>query len=203
MDRKAKSDANGNSDSFRIWHAPGSPEDGGEGPSTPDAEEHKSQVPAHITGALCGFRDALGLAMQLADEYAFISAGVMLDGTGHVIDVVSTQGIGRPVGPLVGRVCTALGGPKQPPDVGAGQRPGATTAVVLLTVRPFDADVIREADLNLFRQARWAIEVAGVELLDWIETDGDLFRSYAYVTCPALAWPDDPPGERLDRAWSV
>lgn len=157
-------------------------------------------------GTLSGFRDGLGLVMQLADEYAFISAGVLLDGPGNIVDVITTQGIGQPVGPLVGRVCIALDGSKEPPVDGSRSGSGGTSRsverVVLLTVRPFDADVIREADLNLFRRARWAIGVAGAELLDWIETDGDLFRSYAYVTCPALAWPDDPPEERLDRAWS-
>lgn len=172
--------------------------------------EYARPGPSPITGILSGFRDGLGLAMRLADEYACIGAAVLLDRSGNILDVITADGIGRPVGPLIGRVCAALDRPERQPRPCAedlsdlsDSATAAVSTVVLLTVRPFDADVIREADLRLFRRARWAIGVAGAELRDWIETDGDLFRSYAYITCPALAWPDDPPGERLDRAWSA
>ena len=41
------------------------------------------------------FRDAVGLAMQLADEYAFVSAGVVLESSGVVSDIVLAEGIGE------------------------------------------------------------------------------------------------------------
>ncbi len=203
MDRNAESDANGNFGSFHKSETSGNPADEERHPPSPVPDAYRGRRQVHVTGTLRGFRDGLGLAMQLADDYAFIGAGVLLDGAGNIVDLVTSEGIGRPVGPLVGRICTVLDRPKAPPDQPFDSGQVATPAVVLLSVRPFDADVIREADLALYRRARWAIGVAGAELLDWIETDGDLFRSYAYVTCPALAWPDDPPGERLDRAWSA
>lgn len=131
------------------------------------------------------FRDALGLAMSLADDHAFVHAAVCLDPHHAIIGMPQSEGLGRSPGPLIAAVCD--------------QSPGSVAAVVLATVRPFEPDVVREADLQLFRRSRWALAEVGIDLLDWIETDGDLFRSYAYVTCPALAWPDDPPDQRLEE----
>ena len=61
----------------------------------------------------------------------------------------------------------------------------------------YEPDLVRERDLHLYRRARWSLGRAGCDLVDWIETDGDLFRSYAYLTCPAAAWAGDPPANRL------
>ncbi|MGH1489019.1 MAG: hypothetical protein ACRBK7_06420 [Acidimicrobiales bacterium] len=132
------------------------------------------------------FRDAVGLAMQLADEYAFVSAGVVLDSTGAVNDIVLAEGIGKTIKPVVNWLAEA------------SDRWPVTPQLLLLSVRPFEIDVIREQDLRLYRQACWAIAAAGGGLIDWIETDGDLFRSYAYVTCPAAAWVNDQPEDRLN-----
>lgn len=137
------------------------------------------------TFVVSSFRDALGLAMELADEYAFVNAGVVLTDSGVVTDIVLAEGIGRTIEPVTRWLIEA-----------AGYWP-ETTKLLLLSVRPFDVDVIREDDLRRYRAASWGVAGAGGDLIDWIETDGDLFRSYAYVTCPANAWNGDRPEDRL------
>ncbi len=134
---------------------------------------------------VASFRDALGLAMEMADEYAFVNAGVLLDASGAVTEIVLAEGIGRTIEPVTGWLIEAA---DSWPD---------SARVLLVSVRPFEMDVVREQDLRRYRTAGWAIAGAGGHLIDWIETDGDLFRSYAYVTCPAVAWHGDRPEDRL------
>lgn len=132
------------------------------------------------------FRDAVGLAMELADEYAFANAGAVIDTTsGVLVDLAVAEGIGRTIEPITRWLVDSDGcWPELP-------------GILFLTVRPFEVDVVREQDLRLYRSAAWAVAAAGGQVIDWIETDGDLFRSYAYVTCPASAWPSDAPEDRL------
>ena len=133
--------------------------------------------------SITSFRDALGLAMALADEYAFASAAALVDRPGNMVDLAIAEGIGTTIEPLTRWIASS------------GHSPGADgpVAAVLLSVRPYEVDLVREEDLRLYRHAVWTVATAGLHLLDWIETDGDLFRSYANVTCPARAWDDHPP----------
>lgn len=135
--------------------------------------------------ALRSFRDAIGFALELADRYAFVAAAVLLGPNGQPIDLAVAEGLGSSIEPVV---AWAAG------IDGWGAVPRRS---LLISVRPFDPEVIREADLRRYRQARWSLAGAGCHLVDWIETDGDLVRSYAYVTCPAEAWAADPPDHRL------
>jgi len=132
------------------------------------------------------FRDALGLAMSLADEYAFANAAVLLAGDGRPIDVAVDEGIGATIEPVVAWACGARCWARRP------------HSALVLSIRPHEAEVVRERDLWRYRQAGWSLGRAGFDLLDWIETDGDLFRSFAYLTCPARAWAGDPPVDRID-----
>lgn len=120
---------------------------------------------------LVTFRDALGLAMWLADRHVRLNAIVLIDQNRRPIAVVCTDGDG------------VLGCP-------------AAANTLLITVGPMNVDVIHEADLARYRRWGWTMAEVGAPLIDWIETDGDEFRSFAYATCPASAWPDDPPPER-------
>lgn len=138
------------------------------------------------------FRDALGVAMALADDYAFANAAVLIEPDGQVHDIGVVDGVGTTIDEVIGWICHALERAAAAPVHG----PGPVAGVLVISVRPFEADIVREADLFRFRAASWSVARAGASLLDWIETDGDLFRSYAYTTCPAAAWPHDPP---LDR----
>ncbi len=155
----------------------------------------QSHVPADAQSILT-FRDALGMAMELAYEYAFVNAEAILDQHHRLHDLIVAEGIGRTIEPVVGWLTDAVG------LRFTDQRLGSV-GVVLVTVRPFDVDVVREQDLFQYRRAGWAIAQRGAHLIDWLETDGDCCRSYAYVTCPARAWESDPPGHRLSdgRTW--
>ena len=140
--------------------------------------------PIPIPGTIISFRDAVGVAMELADEFAFANAAAILDERGHLLDMAVVEGIGRTIEPVV-EWATGIDGWHT-----------RINRILLISIRPYEVDIVREADLRLYRRAGWAISAAGARLIDWIETDGDLVRSYAYVTCPAQAWLDDPPGER-------
>ncbi len=136
------------------------------------------------------FRDAVGLAMAVADDFAFANVAALIRRDGTVADMAIAEGIGKTIEPLV---AWAVAGPVDGSD---SSRWPEKPDVMLLSVRPFEVDIIREQDLLLFRTARWVLAGSGLGLVDWIETDGDLFRSYAYVSCPTEAWPGDPPTER-------
>lgn len=145
-------------------------------------------------GSIVTFRDALGLAMGFADDFAFVNAALLLSADATIQRVIMTEGIGQSISPIVERLSGRAGtGRLTNPAIQA-----PVVAAVLISVRPFEMDIIRESDLALFRRASWALIGIGIDLMDWIETDGDLFRSYAYVTCPATAWPNDPANERLE-----
>ena len=137
------------------------------------------------------FRDAVGLAMVVADEYAFANVAAVLDEQGDLVEFAVTEGIGQTIEPIV---AWAVAAPARAPTAEAS---GSGSGVLLLSVRPYEVDIVHQQDLRLFRTARWALACAGLHLVDWIETDGDMFRSYAYVTCPSDAWVDDPLAERL------
>jgi hypothetical protein len=140
--------------------------------------------------SITSFGDALGLAMALADEYAFANAAALIDDDGGLVDLAIAEGIGTTIEPLIQWIITRSAG-----DAGEARDSAALgpVAVVMLSVRPYEVDLVREEDLRLYRLATWSAAAAGLHLLDWIETDGDLFRSYANVTCPAKAWDQDPP----------
>lgn len=131
------------------------------------------------------FRDALGFAMELTSSHVEVHAALLLTRDGQPIDLGLVEG---PCGTI-----------ETVTDWAVGLRSWARSPrrLLLASVRPFDSDVVREHDLRLFRRASWSLAAAGADLLDWIETDGDLFRSYAYLTCPAHAWPTDPIEHRL------
>ncbi len=137
--------------------------------------------------------------MALADEYAFANGLALIDGHGGLIDLAIVEGIGQTVEPLVRWLASGKPEPNEQSSRGPGRQNhggAAAMSALLLSVRPYEADLVREEDLRLYRNGGWAISAAGLHLIDWIETDGDLFRSYAYLMCPATAWPDDPPMER-------
>ncbi len=134
--------------------------------------------------AIACYRDAVGFALELADHHAFVSAIALLDATGRTIDLAVAEGLGTTIDPVVAWATGRTGWA------------GSPTAALAVSVQPFAPEIIREVDLRRYRRANWSLAGAGCRLIDWIETDGDLVRSYAYLTCQATAWPDDPPHHR-------
>lgn len=141
-------------------------------------------------GPIRSFRDAIGAALELADDHPLASVAVLLEPDGERVDVAIARGLDASIEAVVAWAAAVDGW------AGSGRLARRPLGVLLISIRSFDPDVIREADLRRFRQAGWTMARAGHRLVDWIETDGDLVRSYAHVTSPDRAWPDDPPEHR-------
>ncbi len=62
---------------------------------------------------------------------------------------------------------------------------------LFLQAGPGVGDDLVERDLGLFRLARRKLAAEGLDLLDWLHTDGELVRSMAYATDPSRAWTSD------------
>lgn len=149
-------------------------------PATP-----RSVPPTWAEGPIRSFRDALGAALGLAADRDRAMAAVILDRAGRAVaETVVTDAETSSIEAILAWAV----------DRGGWRRPDRSVLVV--SVRPVDPARIHEVDLGRFRLARWTLARAGLGLLDWIETDGDLARSYAHLAAPAEAWPDDPPDHR-------
>ncbi len=131
------------------------------------------------------FRDALGFAMEFGTIHRWASAALVLDRNKRPSDIVVADGDAGALEAVISWASALTPGPGRP------------WLVLAVSARPMRPEVVAEADLRRYRQARWTLGLAGRDLIDWIETDGDLVRSYAYLTCPATAWAGDPPHHRL------
>ncbi len=72
----------------------------------------------------------------------------------------------------------------------ADREPTAFQTVFLRAGRDVGAELV-ERDLGLFRLARRHLAADGIDLLDWIHTDGELLRSMSYASDPSRAWTSD------------
>jgi hypothetical protein len=143
----------------------------------------------NLPPSIVSFRDALGFAMELSAHHQAVHAAVLLGRAGRPVDVavtVPTESSERSqsIEPVVSWASQRLPWPFSP------------HRVLVVSVGHLVPDLVRESDIERYRRATWTLAEAGCSLLDWIETDGDLFRSYAYLTCPATAWPKDDPAHR-------
>ncbi len=132
------------------------------------------------------FRDALGFALELADRHPRAAAAALLEPGGRAVELAVAPSPDASIEPVVAWAA------------GSGGWDGRPRSVLVVSIRAFDPDVVREADLRRYRRIGWSLARAGRPLADWIETDGDLVRSYAYLTHPAEAWAGDPPAHRAD-----
>lgn len=122
------------------------------------------------------FRDALGLAFELSDEFAFAHAALVLGPDRRCIDFEIFTAIGDNLSEVLSWLSSRVETSLDP------------ALVLLISVRSVDGWSIYEQDLSDFRFARSTISGYGGTLLDWIETDGELVRSYAYLVNPNTAW---------------
>lgn len=135
------------------------------------------------------FRDAVGLALELGDEYAFAFVAVLLDEHRRQLDRRVFDVVGVGLTSVLAWCLSQAAGLRQPVNV------------LLLTVRSVEPDVVREHDLAQYRRAERTLTGTTAGLLDWIETDGELIRSFAYLIHPDTAWIADPAEHRrVDRA---
>jgi len=132
-----------------------------------------------IPNTISGFRDALGIALELSEEFAFAQAAAVVDPSHRCVDFAVFTDVGDGLVPSLAWLSTRAG----------GYSPNCS--VVLFSVRSVDGLVIAEMDLAEYRFAAGTISRMGARLLDWIETDGEMVRSYAYLTTPQTRWAMD------------
>jgi hypothetical protein len=143
--------------------------------------------PDHPATVSC-FRDAVGIALQLSEEYAYAQVAVLLDGDGSPLDRRVFDAVGVGLMPVLAW-CLSTAADLDPP-----------IDVLLLTARSIEPALVREQDLAQYRRAERTLTGANLGLLDWIETDGELVRSFAYLIHPDTAWITDPVDHRrVDR----
>ena len=136
-----------------------------------------------IPTTISSFRDALGIALELSDEFAFAQAAAVVDPSDRCVDFAVFTEVGDGLVPSLGWLSTRASG--HPP----------LSRVVLYSVRSVDGLIIAEIDLAEYRFAAVTIGRMGANLVDWIETDGEMVRSYAYLTTPQTQWAMDAMAE--------
>ncbi len=129
-----------------------------------------------VPDSIRSFRDALGLALELNDEFAFAHAAVVLSPDRRCVDFGVFTAVGHNLSATLGWLSCRF------------ERSSDRALVLLISVRSIDGRSIYERDLSDFRFARATISEFGGSLLDWIETDGELVRSYAQLVNPNTAW---------------
>lgn len=142
----------------------------------------ESAIHSHWS-TVTSFRDALGLGLELSDEFAYAQAALLLSVDGTIMGATVSTSVG--VG-LTSTLAWCLA--EAPPDQSA--------EVLMLTVRCLDLDRIYEQDLELYRRVERTLAGTNLGLVDWIETDGDCARSFAYLIHPDTAWSTDPASHR-------
>ncbi len=128
-----------------------------------------------VPESICSFRDALGLALELSDEFAFAHTAVILSSDRRCIDFRVFTAVVDNLSDVLEWLATR---PQDSAD---------SPLVLLISVRSVDRSIY-EHDLSTFRLARTRVSALGAMLLDWIETDGELVRSYAHLVNPSTAW---------------
>jgi hypothetical protein len=117
-----------------------------------------------------GFADAVGAAMGIQDRFGHGHGAAMLDDDGVVLDLTLFTADEHTVDTALGwAYCFVL------------NHPHARRLVLLSAVR----DSVRtpnEDDLAVLRRARAEFAHCGVEIVDWIQSDGDDIRSIAFTT---------------------
>lgn len=129
-----------------------------------------------VPDSIRSFRDALGLALELGDEFAFAHAALVLSADRRCVDFEVFTSIVDNLSKVLSWLSDRF------------ERRTDSSLVLLISIRSVDGWSIYEHDLSDFRFARATISGFGGHLLDWIETDGELVRSYAYVVNPNTAW---------------
>lgn len=131
-------------------------------------------VPVPFT--ISSFRDALGLAFELSDEFAFAQAAVLIDRQRRCVDFGVFTEVGQGLTPALGWLSRRVD----------HHRP--SLRALFISVRSVNGLIVAEHDLAEFRFAVHTAAQMGVSVIDWLETDGELVRSYAYLTNPNTVW---------------
>ena len=113
-----------------------------------------------------GFGDAAAAAFGIRDRFRRAHGYALLDADGTVLDL---------------RVCTlrkeSIEWAVRWAEGMAKVTPGVTHAVLFSAVRKGVADELREADVELLRDARARLAESDVLLVDWLQCDAEHVRS--------------------------
>ncbi|MEM7340150.1 MAG: hypothetical protein AAF467_15950 [Actinomycetota bacterium] len=140
-----------------------------------------------LTIEAASFRDAYGTALAIADLRRLATVVATVDGSGaatrhHVHHGADPKGTLECLARLVGW---------------AEVIPAGTEKAIIITVDPEPPAVVAPGLRVLRRWIGSVLRTDGVNLLDWLVTDGDVVASLAFTDHARTAWPDDPPHLRL------
>ena len=129
-----------------------------------------------LPNSVSSFRQAIGLALLLGESQTDSSIAICLSKAFAVQTVRSTTGATIE---LVAQLIS--------------ERPAkAGDHLLVLTHSPIPLGGVSDSDLFTYSLLRHTGELVGRRLLDWVATDGDDIRSFAYLTHPVSAWRGDP-----------
>lgn len=153
--------------------------------------------PAPAPYPINSFRDALGLAFELAETRGPGRYGHLADRAGRPLGLVIRRPGRRGDPPRWHH----LGPPPEAAWASLLASGGSLLVVSVLRCRPGPLGPVGQ---RAYLARRAALARQGMTLHDWIRTDGDGFTSAAHQLHPATAWPLDPPADRrLDRLWAA
>jgi hypothetical protein len=131
---------------------------------------------AQRTRAINHFADAVCAAVGLHQLYDRFAAAALLDDDGTILDMRPFAGDDACVACAVERALTVAS------DWHSAQQ------IVLLSGAPHSLRDAREDDIRLYQGLRDDIAAEGMELLDWIQTDGADVRSLTFTCDVTPSW---------------
>lgn len=126
---------------------------------------------------ITSFADALAEAGALVEEFGRAFAGLVVDGAGQVIDGWALTGDHNEIEDVV--LIVLAGGP-----------PAPGTGVLLMSVdRDGDVTSLKEEDELKWGWLSRVLPARGFHLWDWIQADGEAFRSMHFACGTSEEWP--------------
>lgn len=126
---------------------------------------------------ITSFTDALAEAAALVEEFGRAFAGFVVDSAGHVISGWALTADHHAMEDVVLLVL-------------AGKPPAPGTGVVLMSAdRDGDVMSLKEEDELKWRSFSRVLAARGFHLWDWIQADGEAFRSMHFASGTSEEWP--------------
>ncbi len=126
--------------------------------------------------AIVDLLDALQLTIGLHDRFGHFHAAVPLAPDGTVVSLTVFAGHDHDISAALAHAASLAA-------IDAGY-----DLFLLISSTEHDQREVREADIELFHRVRSGFGAAGVEIIDWVLTDGETLRSMA-CTC-GVSWGD-------------
>jgi hypothetical protein len=133
---------------------------------------HRSR---HRHPSIRSFTDSLAAVIGLEARFGRVHAVMLLDEAGRVVDGLALTGSHRSPDEAVaaGALLAASGGSRR---------------VLLLSCGEESVEQIVESTIEAWRRFRRVFADVGVELVDWLASDGESIRSYAITDEGGVVW---------------